>query len=408
MAKRYDYIIAGAGAAGLSLAYAIAESQLSKATILILDRDAKNSNDRTWCFWANGSTPFDDIVLKDWQQLQFADDQGFCSGNLSPLKYKMIRGLDFYQKVKQRLAALPNIEFRQEAVLGYTELADGASVQTTKATYRADYVFNSCLMPKPEQREGTHFLLQHFAGWWVRLEDGAFNPNEGRLMDFRTPQHGSTRFFYLLPIDEKRALIEYTVFSAERLPAADYQAALKDYLEQTLGLSHYEIEEHELGAIPMTDQRMPARMSAHVINIGTAAGAVKPTTGYAFANIQRQVQQLVKQLSSGQAPDAQLRSPSRFGFYDSLLLNILQHHGELGKGIFSRLFRYNRMKTILCFLSEQSKLHQEAGIFSTLPIGTFLRALGRVLWLRSGLASVFKSRASAVRAFPIPEKAQLP
>ena len=48
----YDYIIIGAGAAGLMLANAIAnDSYFQDKTVLLLDKDPKNSNDRTWCFW---------------------------------------------------------------------------------------------------------------------------------------------------------------------------------------------------------------------------------------------------------------------------------------------------------------------------------------------------------------------
>ncbi len=47
-----DYIIAGGGMAGLSLAYYLNESRsLRDKKVLIIDRDAKTANDHTWCFW---------------------------------------------------------------------------------------------------------------------------------------------------------------------------------------------------------------------------------------------------------------------------------------------------------------------------------------------------------------------
>ena len=53
---KYDFIIAGAGCAGLSLLYRILqEPALQNKSVLIIDKDTKNSNDRTWCFWEKNS-----------------------------------------------------------------------------------------------------------------------------------------------------------------------------------------------------------------------------------------------------------------------------------------------------------------------------------------------------------------
>jgi lycopene beta-cyclase len=60
---RYDYIIAGAGAAGLSLlTRMIACGKFSDKKILIIDKAAKTVNDRTWCFWEKEQGFFEDIV----------------------------------------------------------------------------------------------------------------------------------------------------------------------------------------------------------------------------------------------------------------------------------------------------------------------------------------------------------
>ena len=45
---KYDFIIAGSGCAGLSLLYKILlEPTLQNKSILIIDKDIKNTNDRT-------------------------------------------------------------------------------------------------------------------------------------------------------------------------------------------------------------------------------------------------------------------------------------------------------------------------------------------------------------------------
>ncbi|MDA9638819.1 lycopene cyclase, partial [bacterium] len=49
---KYDFIIAGAGCSGLSLLYKILQTpSLQNKSILVIDKDQKKNNDRTWCFW---------------------------------------------------------------------------------------------------------------------------------------------------------------------------------------------------------------------------------------------------------------------------------------------------------------------------------------------------------------------
>ncbi len=52
--------------AGLSLAYQMMNSPLKGRQILIVDREPKTANDRTWCFWTNKKSTYDDILFKDW------------------------------------------------------------------------------------------------------------------------------------------------------------------------------------------------------------------------------------------------------------------------------------------------------------------------------------------------------
>ncbi len=385
---KYDYIIAGGGCAGLSLAYYLSKSTLRDKRVLIIDADEKQGNDRTWCYWSDKADIFEDIVFKQWPVLSFIDEKGEREGALGLMRYKMIRSIDFYRKVKTTLAALPNVKFLRGLISDMDSTSEGACVQVGEQRFEGSWVFNSCFRGGQEaavREKKHHFLLQHFTGWWIRCDKPQFDPGKGILMDFRTPQYNSTRFFYLLPVSEREALVEYTIFSPHRLHQKSYERALEAYLSDTLGIEKYEITEREKGAIPMTDKPFPAALGARIVNLGTVGGAVKPTTGYAFKNIQQQAQRIVQQLENENSPLGEPLLPTRFQFYDSLLLNILQDHGQHGKVIFSQLFHRNRMTTILRFLEERSHVGQEARIFSSLPLLPFLRALVRVK-LSRGLA----------------------
>ena len=71
----YDYIILGAGASGLMLAYRMAsDTFFDDKSILIIDKEKQKGNDRTWCFWENGEGEWDDILTKTWSKIYFGSD----------------------------------------------------------------------------------------------------------------------------------------------------------------------------------------------------------------------------------------------------------------------------------------------------------------------------------------------
>lgn len=372
--ETYDYIIAGGGCAGLSLVHRLLDGPLSEQRILIIDEAEKQGNDRTWCFWADDRAPFRELIAQSWPILSFADEQGEISGPLHQAPYHLIRSEDFYRHILDRIDKHPNVHWTKSRVTRLEELENGARVYAGDRTFEARWVFNSCIRPNAAKR-GQHFLWQHFEGWWVRTAQPTFDPSSAMLMDFRTPQKNDTRFFYVLPVSPTEALIEYTVFSKDLLEPMEYRAAISDYCEQVLHLDDYTVFEEERGAIPMSDAPPNYRYSEHIVNVGTIGGAVKPSTGYAFLNIQEQAQQIAAQLAKGKRPDSRLSRPSKFRFYDILLLHILQYRGERGQEVFSRLFHHNRMHRILRFLSEKTGIWQELRIFASLPILLFLWAL---------------------------------
>lgn len=394
--KTYDYIIAGGGCAGLSLAYYLHLEGLGDRSVLIIDRDEKLSNDRTWCFWTEQPTEFDSLIHKRWDRLAFADKNGEIVEHLGDRQYQMLRSIDFYRFVRRELASSSQIEWRRAHISGIQEDEQGPYVIAGGRRIRARYVFNSChhLLSIKERARNAHFLLQHFQGWTIRSEEPVFDPGKALLMDFRTPQDGAARFFYVLPLSSERALVEYTLFSASLLHKEAYRQALEHYITTQLKIPYFVIEETEGGAIPMTDMSFDLYSDSHIINIGTQGGAVKPTTGYAFLNIQEQTRQIARQILGGQLPAVTKKYPRRFAFYDTLLLHILQEEGNWAAPIFSRLFRRNSMYNILTFLEENSNLWQEAGIFASLPFRPFVKALldvyvfgtGRARKLRPGTA----------------------
>lgn len=347
---------------------------LGQKRILIIDQDEKKSNDRTWCYWSKGVHPFPGLVHRSWTQLQFADNSGIRSSAMRGYQYHLVRGEDFYKMALSELSQDPNIHFLQQRVDNISTEKTYAKVWAGNQIFTADYVLNSIVSRKRKApKEGDYFLYQHFMGWWIESESADFTVDTATLMDFRTPQFDDARFFYVLPITSKRALVEFTVFSQQLLEDKAYRKALEDYLQTNLGIKDFSIEEEEFGVIPMTNGPLTGNYGPRVIPIGTAGGAVKPTTGYAFLRIQRQAKSLANQLINGEKSKIAKQS-RRFRFYDNLLLHILEKEGNVAAKIFSALFKNNNMARVLTFLEERSHFGQELAIFSSLPFAPFLRA----------------------------------
>ncbi|MFN2441007.1 MAG: lycopene cyclase family protein, partial [Chitinophagaceae bacterium] len=199
----------------------------------------------------------------------------------------------------------------------------GTGIIAGNKEYNASFVFNSLPPPKPRLQKGQHWLLQHFTGWLIEANENIFDSSLATLMDFRTSQSNGTAFFYVLPFSSTAALVEYTIFSKDLLQAGQYEEALKNYIEEKLRVTSYQVQEKEFGGIPMTDIHFE-RNENNCINIGTAGGQTKGSSGYTFNFIQKHSARIVESLIKFDHPFGVQDISNRFNFYDSILLSILE------------------------------------------------------------------------------------
>lgn len=383
----FDIIIAGAGCAGLSLLYGlISESKLSHLRILVIDKSLEKSNDRTWCFWETENGPFQSIVCKQWESITVHKNSFSKQLTTAPFTYKMIQGLDFYNHVIKEAKKSPNIYWQEASITNIETIDNNAIVYWEGGSAKASKVFSSILpidsLYTISQSSNTKpFLWQHFKGLLVEFEQPVFDANIATLMDFNVDQKGATAFMYLLPMDNKKALVEYTLFSKSLLKSSDYDGELTSYLTKHYANATYEILHNEIGAIPMTTQSF-AKSDSPIYVIGTLGNAVKSSTGYAFHFIQEQVKQIVIDLVQNNPIKTEIHN-TRHQFYDAVLLYILDNQLMEGSEIFKRIFEKNKAATIFKFLSNTSTLMEDIRIMRSLPTSIFLPAAIKVLLRRS-------------------------
>ena len=400
----YDYIIAGAGAAGLSLLHYLMDApNLATKSILVIDRSFNKTNDRTWCFWDDKIATFENLVQHHWDTISIHAEGFDKELPAAPFSYKMIQGIDFYNSILSKAKSKSNIHFREATILSIEVLDTsnenkGASVKWEGGEITGDYVFSSLLPFQMNQlataaaysntlhssipsNKQAPFLWQHFKGRVVQFETPVFNKSIAKLMDFNVPQQGATAFMYQLPLNDKEALVEYTIFSANVLEISEYDEVLDAYLAKAFPGSNYITKHDEIGAIPMTQIEL-ASTQAPIYTIGALGAAIKASTGYAFQFIQEQCKNIVDQLDKGLPIQTKVHN-TRHQFYDAVLLDILFHHKMEGAEIFKRIFAKNEAATVFKFLSNTTTLWEDIQIMRSLPTSIFLPAAIKVLLRRS-------------------------
>ncbi|HRI60597.1 MAG TPA: lycopene cyclase family protein [Saprospiraceae bacterium] len=399
--NNWDIILAGSGLSGLTLALECARRpSFRDKKILLIDRDAKTKNDRTWCFWATDAevATLPPVVFNTWDRCLFFGANFEDTLDIAPYRYRMVRGLDFYNWAKKELEKSPHIRRITANITGLQP--ETGTVLTDQGNFSGQWVFNSALTKIPLLPEASalypnpplstlppspipntsspipHFthLLQHFKGYLIETPDPVFDPGVMTFMDYRLDQKGETRFVYVLPFSENRALVEFTVFSPALCPAEVYDTELNRYIRAFLKIDTFHIEEEEFGVIPMSDYPFTPIAEGRVIHIGTAGGFVKASSGYAFKRTQRKLRTFAADWEQTGLPNpALLRSAWRYRFYDSVMLRVLKDNAVSGKAFFTGLFQKLPAALVLRFLDEDSTFADDIQLLSAPPTWPFFK-----------------------------------
>ena len=372
--KHYHYIFTGAGLSALMTVYEMVLScKFKDKSILLIDENPKKTNDRTWCFWDDRGL-YDDLASAKWNMAWFKNEDFERELNLHPYQYKMVKGLNFYNKVFEVIFKEKNITFLNQKVINFEELGHRCVLKSVSESFTCNQIFNSIFNPELVKSQTKYpFLHQHFIGWFIKSKEAVFNPDCATFMDFSVEQKGNTRFMYVLPTSETEALLEYTLFSKDLLATAEYETEIKNYIKK-LGITEYEITEKEQGNIPMTCYPFWQHNSKNILNIGSAGGWTKASTGYTFKNTTKKSKALVQFLSK-ETDLTKFHKTDKFWLYDLLLLDILDQKNHLGSTIFSAMFEKGNTTVILKFLDEETSFWEDLQVIWKCPKMLFIKAL---------------------------------
>jgi len=352
--KEFDYVIIGGGCAGLSLAYELDVNQkLKNKTLAIIESRSEYKKDKTWSFWKVSPHNFDDCVKKSWDNftINMPNHTKYIECKNTP--YQTIDSGLFYKKILYSLKKNNNINFFKDI---------------NEVNTKNSFIFNSV----SNFVDGKDNLWQHFSGVEIETSKDLFDEEIFNLMDFDCDQRGNVHFFYTLPYSKTTALVETTWISdLNNASLQDYDNQLKDYLKNYLKINNYKINFKETGAIPLF--RPKIKKKENQIEIGTAGGMTRLSTGYTFLNIQEQSKYISQNIENINNTKLFLIN-KKYQFLDNIFLKVLKNNPNDMSKIFYKMFNC-APNTVINFLSNKSNIYEDISIISKMPKWVFLKQL---------------------------------
>ena len=345
--KEFDYVIIGGGCAGLSLAYELdLHQKLNEKTLAIIEPRAEYKRDKTWSFWKVSPHNFEDCVKKSWNNFHITSHKT-SKHNCRKFPYQTIDSGLFYEKILNKLRKNKNIEF----------FKDMKNLNTNNS-----FIFNSVVNIKNFTEDNKN-LWQHFYGIEIETKDNIddysqFDWGSVGLMELSLPTQLGVHFFYVLPFERNKALIETTWISKGGDKALmSYQSEIENYLQSNLRIKkeNYKIVYKEQGAIPLFHPVY--KEEKNKINIGTAGGMTRLSTGYTFVNIQEHSKFIRKNLENIRNVK-KFKIKKKYMFFDKIFLKVLEKNPKKMPDIFFGLF-WGAGTPVVKFLSGTSNIFED-------------------------------------------------
>lgn len=353
-------VILGAGLSGLSLAVALVRAGVRDDVVLV-DRRTEFGRDRTWCTWEDARLPFRRLARRRWSAWEIVTARGEATGRSRRHPYVLLDSRDVYAAALEELAAAPNVTLR----LGERVLAVGDGWARTEHERWEGWIYDGLALASPalrSRRPGHTELTQGFLGWEVETERPMFTPERATLMDFRVPQPPGLHFLYVLPFAPHRALVEHTSLGREMPTPASRRAVLREHLR---GAGAIRVHHEERGRIPMSTAELPVVRSPRTFAIGTAGGAVRPSSGYAFTRIQRMSHALARSARTGD-PYRPPPGAGRRSTLDALMLRALARDPARFPERFRRLVARTDGDTFARFMTDADTFADDLRVVAAL------------------------------------------
>lgn len=358
----FDFAIAGAGLAGLSLAKSLDSSGKFGRGCLIEPR-LTYERDHIWCFWNNAPSNLAVPVRKTWNRWKVAyrGRSRVCTSKKYP--YTCVFGEDYYQEALNIIKCSKQLDLFLGQSLTAVAYGDAAvSLTTNRQTIETKLLFDS----RPPAVSPTGFR-QEFYGLVVEADRDVFDHTCVTLMDFRDVRvRDGFHFFYVLPFSAREALVESAYVGLGGLSQDEHRGHLLAYLHEEFALDHFVERHKETGLIPMQPLSESSTDARHV-PIGTRGGLVRSSTGYAFSAIHRFSEQVAGNCQPGEPLEPPAVLSAKAKLLDTVLLSYLRQKPWEGPLLLSSLFFKVEPSVLVRFITDTASVADDAAILAAIP-----------------------------------------
>ncbi|MDA9748686.1 lycopene cyclase family protein [Pelagibacteraceae bacterium] len=357
--KIYKAAIIGLGPSGLAVNKLI----YGNCTDEIISFEKTNINNRNnyFGFWlTDWMKPFEKIIEKKWNYWTISNQNKNITHNSDKRPYCVIS----YKTWKNYcLNTKNNLNIVNKNVAQYLPVKNYFKIITEdKEEYYAEKIYDS-----RSKKEKKDELVQHFLGINILVSDNTFNDNKLTLMHF-TNDKDVLHFIYILPFSHNRALVESTVFSKETYDDFWYREKIDNYLEEK---KIKKIKEYstEKGVIPMFFLDNKVSKNPNIFNIGIRGGVCKPSTGYAFSFLIKQIQ-LIKKSTKNFVKVHNFLDRKM----DKIFINYLKNNIENGSSFIKLASNLNGYE-FQSFMMGESSLVTKLKIIRSMPKLAFIKEI---------------------------------
>lgn len=279
MTGAVDYLLVGGGLQNGLVAAMLSRLQ-PNARVTLIESGQRLGGNHTWSFHESDLEPqsravIQPMIVRTWPsyRVRFA---GLQRG--IPQAYSSVTSERLHDVLVNEAASNGNLQLKLGQSV--TRIAPGEVETASGEAWRAPVVIDA---RGPKQTEDSSTIgYQKFLG--VEFEvDPASNPAEPLLMDATVEQIDGYRFFYVLPLQPGRVLIEDTYYSdTPELDLARLRESTRNYALAS-GIAVSRVVREEVGVLPLPGRvAAPAPVDRRHLVAGYAGGWFHPTTGYSF------------------------------------------------------------------------------------------------------------------------------
>ena len=357
--KIYNAAIIGLGPSGLAVNKLIYDNK-DKEIIAFENTNIDNRNNFFGFWLTDWMKPFEKLIEKKWNKWVISKSNLEIIHSDKKHPYCVI---SFKKWKNYCLNTKNNLKIINETVTEYCATENYYKIITNNnKQYFARKIYDS-----RNSKQRKHEFIQHFYGINITTTNSEFNEDKVKLMHF-IEEKNLLHFIYLLPFNKNKALVESTVFSRNVLNEKWYREKIYKYLEN-LNIRKFREGSEEKGIIPMFFSQEKPSNDPNIYNIGIRGGACKPSTGYAFSFLIKQIQ-LIKKSSNNQPKVHNLIERKM----DKIFLSYLKNNNENGTS-FIKLAENLNGTEFQSFMMGNSSFFTKIKIIKSMPKLPFIKAI---------------------------------